>query len=204
MRSTCSGLCIGVRAHCSLGTHRSATGLGPMCTDVWVPMVASPYVEMLRQMSSEAAALPKVGLAHEDDRHAGRVEPCWSGTTEQPGPATSRIPRYTSASWSAVTSRRQRHDQTVPNCDHPESRCPAQGAELAPPRRHQTILTRAPSATPHVIALMGVWISPRRFVPRWRSSWPAASERPRSSNRVVWCRRRASGHRRSRRRRPRR
>ena len=44
-----------------------------MCTDVWVPMVASPYVEMLRQMSSEAAALRKVGLANEDDRHTRRV-----------------------------------------------------------------------------------------------------------------------------------
>ena len=44
-----------------------------MCTDVWVLMVASPYVEMLHQMSSEAAALRNVGLADEDDRHTRRV-----------------------------------------------------------------------------------------------------------------------------------
>ena len=44
-----------------------------MWTDIWVPMVASPYVEMLCQMSSETAAFRKAGLANEDDRHARRV-----------------------------------------------------------------------------------------------------------------------------------
>jgi hypothetical protein len=44
-----------------------------MCTDVWVPVVASPCVEMLRQMSSEATTPRKVGLANEDDRHTWGV-----------------------------------------------------------------------------------------------------------------------------------
>jgi len=47
--------------------------LGPMCTDVGVLMVASPFVEMLRQMSGEAATSREVGLADEDDWHTWRV-----------------------------------------------------------------------------------------------------------------------------------
>ena len=44
-----------------------------MGTEVWVPMVAGPCVEMLRLMGSEAAAFRKVGPANEDDRHTRRV-----------------------------------------------------------------------------------------------------------------------------------
>lgn len=47
--------------------------LGPMRTDVGVPMVASPLVKMLRQMSGEAATSRKAGLANEDEWHARRV-----------------------------------------------------------------------------------------------------------------------------------
>jgi hypothetical protein len=47
--------------------------LRPMWTDVGVLMVACPLVQMLRQVSSEAATPRKPGLANEDDRHAWRA-----------------------------------------------------------------------------------------------------------------------------------
>ena len=60
------------RRHCGCSCEPSLT-LGPMCTDVGVPMVASPFVEMPRQMSGETATSRKVGLADEDDWHTWRV-----------------------------------------------------------------------------------------------------------------------------------
>src|SRR5665213_1066751 len=55
------------------GSNSVDRGLGPMCTDVGVPMVTSPFVEMLRQMSGETATTWKVGLADEDNWHTWRV-----------------------------------------------------------------------------------------------------------------------------------
>ena len=47
--------------------------LGPVCTDVWVLVLASPFVEVLRQMRGETATLWKVGLADEDHVHTWRI-----------------------------------------------------------------------------------------------------------------------------------
>ena len=44
-----------------------------MWTDVGVLMVACPLVEMLRQVSGEAASARKARLANEDDRYAWRA-----------------------------------------------------------------------------------------------------------------------------------
>jgi hypothetical protein len=56
-----------------LSRRTASLTLGPMRTDVGIPMVASPLVKMLRQMNGEAATSRKAGLTNEDDWHARRV-----------------------------------------------------------------------------------------------------------------------------------